>query len=71
MNICYSSCCNFIIVDFISMKYKTLEKELLAHLRTLVKNDRQKTTIVDITPLGLVEITRKRDKASLKEQFQS
>lgn len=60
-----------IIVDFISMKDKTLEKELLAHLRTLVKNDRRKTTIVDITPLGLVEITRKRDKASLKEQFQS
>ncbi len=58
-----------IIVDFISMESAADEKELLAYLRTLVKYDKVQTTIVDITPLGLVEITRKKRNKSLREQF--
>lgn len=35
----------------------------------IAHNDRILTTIVDMTPLGLVEITRKKTKKALKEQI--
>ena len=60
-----------IIVDFINMESVQDNKELLAYLRTLVKSDRVSTTIVDITALGLVEITRKKINKPLREQFMS
>ncbi len=47
-----------IIVDFVNMKDDTNKKNLLEHLRTLAQIDRGKVIIVDMTPLGLVEITR-------------
>lgn len=60
-----------IIVDFINMESVQAKKELLAYLRTLVKYDRISTTIVDMTTLGLVEITRKKINKPLREQFMS
>lgn len=47
-----------VIVDFISMKDDTRKKNLLEYLRKLAQIDSGKTFIVDMTPLGLVEITR-------------
>ena len=58
-----------IIVDFINMTSAEKQEELLNYLRTLVRKDKQKTTVVDITPLGLVEITRKKTNKTLQEQF--
>lgn len=58
-----------IIVDFINMKSKELQKELLDELRELVKRDLQLTKVIDMTPLGLVEITRKKGNKTLAEQF--
>lgn len=58
-----------IIIDFINMDDKRQEKELLEYLRSLVRRDKQKTFVVDMTPLGLVEITRKRESRTLREQF--
>lgn len=58
-----------ILVDFVNMEEKRSGEELLEHLRHLVREDRVKTTVVDITPLGLVEITRKKQKQPLSEQF--
>lgn len=58
-----------IIVDFINMKNDYNNSELLSYLRNLFKEDAQTTTVVDITKLGLVEITRKREGKSLKEQI--
>lgn len=58
-----------IVVDFINMKERARQKELLAYLRELVKEDKQKTTVVDMTPLGLVEITRKKGNKPLREQL--
>lgn len=49
-----------ILVDFINMKKKESEEELLNYLRSLTKEDSVYTQVVDITPLGLVEITRRR-----------
>ena len=47
-----------IIVDFVSMKDTANKKNLLEYLRALAQIDGGKTFIIDMTPLGLVEITR-------------
>lgn len=56
-----------IIVDFINMVSEEKQKELLTHLAALVKKDAVKTSVIDMTPLGLVEITRKRINRPLRE----
>ena len=58
-----------IIIDFINMKQKEQETELLNYLRNLTAADPVPTNVVDMTPLGLVELTRKKVNMSLKEQF--
>ncbi|MCM1536117.1 MAG: ribonuclease E/G [Clostridium sp.] len=58
-----------IIVDFINMDEKEQQEEVLEYMKSLVQRDRQKTYVVDMTPLGLVEITRKREARTLREQF--
>ena len=58
-----------IIIDFISQNTKEQDNELLAYLGGLVKRDSVKTNVIDMTPLGLVEVTRKKINKSLKEQL--
>ncbi len=58
-----------ILVDFINMEENEKTNALLQELRVLAKKDHVQTTIVDMTPLGLVEITRKKTTKSLAEQF--
>ncbi len=47
-----------IIVDFIDMKSDSDKNFLMNFLRERARRDRNKTKIIDMTPLGLVEITR-------------
>ncbi len=47
-----------VIVDFIDMSGDAHKKILMDFLREKAARDRNKTKIVDMTPLGLVEITR-------------
>lgn len=49
-----------IICDFIDMSNISMKDSLLSLMRMLATSDSGKTTVVDITSLGLVEITRKR-----------
>lgn len=56
-----------IIVDFISMSNSYKEEQLLKSLREYVQEDSVLTTVVDITKLGLVEMTRKRIRRPLYE----
>ena len=58
-----------IIIDFISQNTKEQDSELLSYLSGLVKKDSVKTHVVDMTPLGLVEVTRKKIHKSLREQL--
>ncbi len=58
-----------IIVDFINMDSPAEQDELMAYLRELVKKDSVKTTVIDMTPLGLVEITRKKESKMLFERI--
>ena len=59
-----------IVIDFIDMEQKEHQEKLLHVLRMEIKKDKIPTTLVDITRLGLVELTRKRVQKSLKEQLQ-
>ena len=56
------------IVDFIDMKEEESRKTLLAALRRAVTAEPVKTILVDMTPLGLVELTRKKIRRPLHEQ---
>lgn len=60
-----------IIVDFIDMQEENHNQELLSVLSALFLEDRIKTTLVDMTPLGLVEITRKKTDKNIYEKFKS
>ena len=51
-----------IIVDFIDMPRDDYKEGLLKFLREEANKDRVKTKVIDMTPLGLVEITRKRSR---------
>jgi ribonuclease G len=56
-----------IIVDFIDMQSSKHKKQVLAALSTSIAKDRVKINVTDISPLGLVEITRKRTRESLEQ----
>ncbi len=56
-----------IIVDFIDMELPSHREQLLNILEAELKRDRIRSVLVDMTPLGLVEITRKRESQSLHE----
>lgn len=58
-----------IIIDFINMAQKSSQEQVLSLLKRLTAEDMIKTTVVDMTSLGLVEITRKKINMSLQEQF--
>lgn len=58
-----------ILIDFINMEDAQKDEMLLQELRHLAKKDRILTAVVDITALGLVEITRRKTTKSLAEQI--
>lgn len=57
-----------IIIDFIDMERDEDKDQLLQYLRELVSRDPIKTTVVDMTRLNLVELTRKKVRKPLYEQ---
>ena len=58
-----------ILVDFINMKDKDREQNLMEHMRSLLHRDSIPADVVDMTGLGLMEITRKKVMPSLAEQM--
>ena len=59
-----------IIVDFIDLEKKENRQKILQVLEEEIKKDKTKANILGITPLGLVEITRKKARPSLAEVMQ-
>ena len=57
-----------IIVDFVDMEDPEDEQRLLETMREQLKYDPMKAAAVDITSLGLMEVTRKKQRKTLKEQ---
>ena len=58
-----------ILIDFIDMKSEEAKLEVIESLRQAVRQDPVKTTVVDMTKLGLVEVTRMKLRKSLFEQL--
>lgn len=58
-----------ILVDFINLREKEHETQLMEYMRSLLKKDAVKTNVVDMTGLGLMEITRKKVSPSFAEQM--
>ncbi|MDE7284413.1 MAG: ribonuclease E/G [Lachnospiraceae bacterium] len=58
-----------ILVDFINMKKKEHTEQLIDYMRSLLKKDSIPAQVVDITGLGLMEITRKKMNKSFAEQI--
>lgn len=56
-----------IMIDFIDMKKDESKAELMRVLREECNRDTTKTTVVDMTKLGIVEVTRKRTHPPLHE----
>ena len=56
-----------VIIDFINMKEKAKEREILEYMRQCVKNDFCKVNVYDFTRLGLLEVTRSKKSRALHE----
>ncbi len=56
-----------ILIDFINMKDKSDTEELCSYLKFLCSKEAIHTEFIDITGLGIVELTRTKNDKSLKE----
>lgn len=56
-----------IVVDFMNLASKDAEAELMSSFRAELRKDPIPTQLVDMTKLGLVEVTRKKVRKSLGE----
>lgn len=56
-----------VIIDFINMKEKAHEREILSCMKECTKNDFSKVTVYDFTRLGLLEMTRNKKSKALYE----
>ncbi len=58
-----------IIIDFIDMETRRDQLQLLEHFTSAIKNDSARPQIAQLTELGLVELTRKRQGQNIYELF--
>lgn len=58
-----------IIIDFMKMDRVEEQERLIEYLKKKLANDPIQTDFIDMTPLGLVELTRKKIRKSFYEQI--
>lgn len=58
-----------ILVDFINYTDSSKQEELITTLKAELKKDLVKASFIDITPLGLAEITREKRYSSIYDQI--
>ncbi len=58
-----------IIIDFIDMVDEEHKRQVIRQLEKSLARDNAKTTVYDMSPLGLVEMTRKRTTESIERQL--
>lgn len=56
-----------VIVDFINMKEKAKERDIIDYMKQCSKNDFSKVNVYEFTKLGLLEITRNKKSRALHE----
>ena len=58
-----------IICDFIDMRSRKNQRRVLDHFKDCLKEDSAKCTVIGMSELGLVEMTRQRNRGSLLKQI--
>lgn len=58
-----------IVIDFIDMETVDNQRRVLRRLKETLARDKTRTQVFDVSPLGLVEMTRKNVSAGLLEQY--
>jgi ribonuclease E len=58
-----------IIIDFIDMVFDQNKQKVINTLKEALAKDKTRSQVFDISPLGLLEVTRKRVSAGLLESF--
>ncbi|GIV01037.1 MAG: hypothetical protein KatS3mg014_2652 [Actinomycetota bacterium] len=58
-----------IVIDFIDMLLEQNKKKVIETLREALAQDKSRSQVFDISPLGLLEVTRKRVSGGLLEAF--
>ncbi|KON86895.1 axial filament protein [Sporosarcina globispora] len=58
-----------ILIDFIDMKESTDRKHILSIMEAALKKDERRTNLVGFTPLGILQMTRKKTKPAMSESL--
>ena len=58
-----------IVIDFIDMESQEDKNKVVAELKRYIRQDRARTKVFDISPLGLIEMSRKRVRPTLLHIF--
>lgn len=58
-----------IVIDFIDMNDKSNREGVLNELKSLLKRDRSKSKVYEVSRLGLVEMTRQRTRPSIRHTY--
>ncbi len=58
-----------IVCDFIDMEQDTSKRQVLDSLRQALKTDRSRTKVFPVSELGLIEMTRQRERPSLLHYY--
>ena len=56
-----------ILIDFINMESKEDEDKLIGAMNEFVSDEKVKVNVIDITPLGIMEMTRQKTDKPLSE----
>lgn len=56
-----------ILIDFIDMKNESDREKVMKTLERSLRNDDRRTRIIGFTPLGILQMTRKKTKVSISE----
>ncbi|MCX7819084.1 MAG: Rne/Rng family ribonuclease [Kiritimatiellae bacterium] len=56
-----------VVIDFIDMKSRKDQQQVYRRMRECLRNDRARTNVLPISPLGLMEMTRQRSDESIRE----
>ena len=56
-----------VVIDFIDMKSRKHQQQVYRKMKELMRNDRARTNVLPISPLGLMEMTRQRSDESIRD----
>lgn len=59
-----------VLIDFIDMKSERDKQAILTTIESELRKDEKRTKIIGFTPLGILQLTRKKTKVSLSEALQ-